>query len=45
MAIFLVILLLPITHDVFALQGEKYSATLTNGIWENQSKQTSSDSI
>jgi len=32
----LVILLLPITHDVFALQGEKYSATLTNGVWESK---------
>jgi hypothetical protein len=32
----LVILLLPITHDVFALQGEKYSAALTNGVWESK---------
>jgi len=37
---------LPITHDVFALQGEKYSATLTNGIWEtkvNKQVQIASD--
>ena len=32
----LVILLLPITHGAFALQGEKYSATLTNGVWETK---------
>ena len=32
----LVILLLPITHGAFALQGQKYSATLTNGVWESK---------
>lgn len=32
----LAILLLPITHGAFALQGEKYSATLKNGVWESK---------
>ncbi|TLX82889.1 MAG: hypothetical protein E6L00_02475 [Thaumarchaeota archaeon] len=42
----LVILLLPITHGAFALQGEKYSATLKNGVWEtkvNKQVQITSD--
>ncbi|HMK32820.1 MAG TPA: hypothetical protein VK431_04260 [Nitrosopumilaceae archaeon] len=32
----LVILLLPITNSVFALQGEKYSVALTNGVWASK---------
>jgi len=42
----LVIILLPITHGAFALQGEKYSATLINGAWEtkvNKQVQITSD--
>ncbi|TLX65856.1 MAG: hypothetical protein E6L02_07090 [Thaumarchaeota archaeon] len=42
----LVILLLPITHGAFALQGEKYSATLKNGVWDtkvNKQVQITSD--
>ena len=42
----LVIILLPITHSAFALQGEKYSTTLKNGVWEtnvNKQVQIASD--
>ncbi len=32
----LAILLVPIMHGAFAIQGEKYSATLKNGVWETK---------
>jgi hypothetical protein len=32
----LAILLLPIMNGAFAIQGEKYSATLKNGVWETK---------
>ena len=42
----LVILLVPIMHGAFAIQGDKYSATLKNGVWEtkvNKQVQITSD--
>ncbi len=42
----LVILLVPIIHGAFAIQGDKYSATLKNGVWEtkvNKQVQITSD--
>ena len=32
----LAILLVPIMHGAFAIQDEKYSATLKNGVWETK---------
>lgn len=42
----LAIILLPITHSALSLQGEKYSTTLKNGVWEtkvNKQVQIASD--